>query len=60
MVLKSILEATKERGTYGYPRVTAVINRVRRKSLVAPWNEKRILRVMQINKPRIHDITALG
>jgi len=50
MVLKSILEATKERGTYGYPRVTAVINRVRRKSLVAPWNEKRILRVMQINK----------
>lgn len=50
MVLKSILEVTKDRGTYGYPRVTALINRERRKTLLSPWNEKRILRVMQINK----------
>lgn len=49
MVLKSILEATKTRATYGYPRVTAVINRTRRLELLPPWNEKRILRVMQLN-----------
>lgn len=49
-VLRSILAATKNRGTYGYPRVTAVINRERRKVFLAPWNEKRILRVMQMNK----------
>lgn len=50
MVLKSILEVTKDRGTYGYPRVTALINRDRRKHQLTPWNEKRILRVMRVNK----------
>ena len=50
VVLRSILEVTKDRGTYGYPRVTALINRDRRKSALQPWNEKRVLRVMQINK----------
>ena len=50
VVLKSILEVTKDRGTYGYPRVSALINRERRLSQLAPWNKKRVLRVMQINK----------
>lgn len=49
VVLKSILEVTKNRGTYGYPRVTALINRDRKKALLPPWNEKRVLRVMRIN-----------
>ena len=47
-VLKSILSVTKNRATYGYPRVTALINRERRLSLHAPWNKKRVLRVMQM------------
>lgn len=48
-VLKSILEHTKERATYGYQRVTALINRQRKKDGIARWNKKRILRVMRIN-----------
>lgn len=50
MVLKSILEVTKDRGTYGYPRVTALINRQRRIQGEDSWNEKRVLRVMQMNQ----------
>lgn len=49
-VLKSILVVSKNRATYGYPRVTALINRERRKSEKPVWNEKRVLRVMRINK----------
>lgn len=49
MVLKSILEVTKTRGTSGYPRVTAVINRERRREGLACWNKKRVLRVMRAN-----------
>ena len=56
MVLKSILEVTKDRGTYGYPRVSALINRERRLSELAPWNKKRVLRVMQINKLNVTEI----
>ena len=48
-VLKAILEVTKERGTYGYPRITALVNRVRRKNYEKVWNKKRVLRVMQMN-----------
>lgn len=47
MVLRSILEVTKTRGTSGYPRVTAVINRERRREGLANWNKKRVLRVMR-------------
>jgi transposase InsO family protein len=49
VVLKSILEVTKERSTYGYPRVTALINRKRKQELLPVWNEKRVFRVMQMN-----------
>lgn len=49
MVLKSILEQTKKRGTYGYPRITALINRKRKQEFLPTWNKKRVFRVMQIN-----------
>lgn len=48
-VLKSILLVTKDRGTYGYQRVTALINRARKIEGKPPWNEKRILRVMRMH-----------
>lgn len=44
-----VLKVTKDRGTYGYPRITALINRQRRIEDLLPWNRKRIFRVMQIN-----------
>lgn len=49
-MLKSILEITKTRATDGYPRITTRINRERRKLFLPLWNEKRIYRVMAINK----------
>lgn len=49
-VLKAILSTTKARSTYGYPRVTALINRDRRMEFKSAWNEKRIYRVMSMNK----------
>ena len=48
-VLKSILAVTKTRGTYGYPRITALVNRERRKLSEKVWNKKRVLRIMQMN-----------
>jgi transposase InsO family protein len=50
MVLKNILEVTKTRSTYGYPRVTALINRERKKQSLIIWNDKRIYRVMKVNQ----------
>ncbi len=50
IVLKSVLEVTKTRGTDGYPRVTARINRERRKAFLPLWNEKRIYRIMSLHK----------
>ena len=49
-MLKAVLEQTKTRGSDGYPRITSRINRIRRKMFLKPWNEKRVYRVMQINK----------
>lgn len=49
-VLASILEQIKERGTYGYRRTTALMNRQRRKLGVRVYNKKRVLRVMQMNR----------
>ena len=56
-VLKSVLEVTKTRGTDGYPRVTARINRERRKAFLPLWNEKRIYRVMAIHKLLLPKVT---
>lgn len=50
LVLSEILQVTSDRGTYGYRRTTALINRARRLESQAPVNWKRVLRVMQINR----------
>ena len=49
VVLYEINEILKIRSTYGYKRVTSMINNNRRKSGFNPYNKKRVLRVMQIN-----------
>lgn len=49
-MLTEILSMVKDRGTYGYKRVTGLMNRQRRKISKPTVNKKRILRVMQINK----------
>lgn len=50
VVLKSVLDVVKTRGTDGYPRITARINRERRKAFLPLWNEKRIYRIMRLNQ----------
>jgi putative transposase len=57
-VLQEILSVTKQRGTYGYQRVTALVNRERKNTAKQPWNEKRILRVMRINKLMLTQFTV--
>lgn len=48
-VLSEINEILKVRPTYGYKRVTSMINRIRLKSGKNRLNRKRILRVMRMN-----------
>jgi putative transposase len=48
-VLSEIQEILKVRPTYGYKRVTAMINKVRIKNSQNRLNKKRILRVMRMN-----------
>lgn len=48
-VLSEIQEILKMRPTYGYKRVTAMINKKRRSEGLKKYNKKRILRVMDIN-----------
>jgi putative transposase len=48
-VLEAITVITQTRGTYGYRRITAMINRQRRLETLALWNRKRIFLVMKIN-----------
>jgi putative transposase len=47
-VLEAITVITQTRGTYGYRRITAIINRQRRLEPLALWNRKRIFRVMKM------------
>ena len=49
IVLSEIREVLKIRSTYGYKRVTSMINKTRAKTALKPYNKKRILRIMQIN-----------
>ena len=49
IVLREIEEILKIRPTYGYKRVTSMINKVRVKMGQKRYNKKRILRVMQMN-----------
>ena len=48
-VLDEINKVMKERETYGYKRITAMINKERRKKNLSTYNRKRICRVMDIN-----------
>lgn len=49
-VLTEILKVTTDRGTYGYRRTTALINRARRLESRPKVNWKRVLRVMRMNR----------
>ena len=48
-VLSEIQEVLKIRPTYGYKRVTAMINKIRTRNSQNRLNKKRILRIMRIN-----------
>ena len=48
-VLSEIREIIKARSTYGYKRVTALCNRQRVHKGLAPYNKKRVYRVMKDN-----------
>ena len=48
-VLSSIKKITDDRPTYGYPRVTALLNRERRGCGLGTINHKRVYRVMREN-----------
>jgi len=41
-----IKDLVVQRPTYGYPRITGLLNRIRRAQAVAPINEKRVYRIM--------------
>lgn len=49
VVLNEIREVLKKRPTYGYPRVTAMINSKRVSKSLSVYNPKRIYRVMDMN-----------
>ncbi len=48
-LLPIIRRLVDERPTYGYRRITALLNRERRKDGLEPVNRKRVLRIMQAN-----------
>lgn len=48
-VLEEIYSIRKDRPTYGYKRITAMVNRVREEKGLKKYNRKRIERVMGIN-----------
>lgn len=66
IVLSEIKEIISMRSTYGYKRVTSMINKIRSKKGQKTYNKKRILRVMQMhglvypksNKLRDHEGTG--
>jgi putative transposase len=55
-VKQEVLSVLKERTSYGYKRVTALINRERAKNNKPRYNRKRILRVMQLNNLMLKSI----
>lgn len=66
VVLNQIKEIIKLRPTYGYKRVTAMVNRKRKGISLAKINKKRVLRIMKMNglmlpkmeKTRTHKATG--
>ena len=65
-VLKQIREVLRDRPTYGYKRITAMVNRKRMVDSLGKINKKRVYRIMKINglllpktdKLRNHDSTG--
>ena len=53
-VLDEIRAITDVRPTYGYRRVTALLNRARRSSGDPPLNHKRIFRLMRLSSLLLH------
>lgn len=49
VVLPVIRRLVDQRPTYGYRRITALLNRGRRAQDLPPVNAKRVLRIMQVN-----------
>ncbi len=49
IVLEEIKAILADRPSYGYKRVTALINRIRKANSLPVYSKKRVLRVMQIN-----------
>lgn len=66
LVLSEIKSILSQRPSYGYKRVTSLINRKRRENGLKSYNKKRILRVMQmhgltlpkVSKARDHQATG--
>jgi putative transposase len=59
VLLPTIRRIVDERPTYGYRRVTALVNRVLRGKGEAPVNAKRVLRIMRANGLTLAPHTAL-
>lgn len=57
-VLARIRDLVDERPSYGYRRITALVNRDRRAAGLAPLNRKRILRIMQAHALTLQRHTA--
>jgi len=49
IILLEIKAIVAKRPSYGYKRVTSMINRVRKKSGLKSYNKKRIYRIMDMN-----------
>lgn len=59
VLLPAIRELVSARQTYGYRRITALLNRNRRKEGLEPVNRKRVLRIMQAHAMVLTLHTAL-
>ncbi|WP_232371559.1 IS3 family transposase, partial [Leptospira ainazelensis] len=62
-ILQTIKDVCHDRPTYGYPRITAIVNRINRNKDLPRVNHKRIYRIMkeqnlllQRNAPRLKRI----
>lgn len=58
-LLPTIREIVDARPTYGYRRITALVNRIRRARSEPTINSKRVLRIMRVNGLTLAPHTAL-
>lgn len=49
IILEKVKEVLKKRPTYGYRRITGMLNVKRREKGLPLWNKKRIYRIMKVN-----------